>query len=69
MTATTPFLGVYALLDRLNIVWISGRSKHPKCSDEVISQFKELFPDELKKIQEENPELKIEVWWQDETRN
>jgi transposase len=26
--------GVYTLLDRLNIVWISGRSKHPKHSEE-----------------------------------
>lgn len=60
--------GVYTLLDRLNIVWISGRSKHPKCSDEAIEQFKELFPDELKKIQEEYPDKKIEVWWQDESR-
>ena len=31
--------GVYTLLDRLNIVWISGRSKHPKHSEEAIEQF------------------------------
>jgi transposase len=28
--------GVYALLDRLNVVWITGRSKHPKYSQAVV---------------------------------
>ncbi|MCK6598155.1 MAG: winged helix-turn-helix domain-containing protein, partial [Bdellovibrionaceae bacterium] len=28
--------GTYALLDRLNLVWITGRSKHPKSSQEAI---------------------------------
>ena len=42
--------GVYALLDRLNIVWISGRSKHPKTSEEAILQFKKHFPEEVEKI-------------------
>tara|TARA_Y100000310_G_scaffold335936_1_gene419204 strand:- start:39 stop:1097 length:1059 start_codon:yes stop_codon:yes gene_type:complete len=60
--------GVYTLLDRLNVVWISGRSKHPKHSEEAVEQFKELFPDELKKIQDEHPDTVIEVWWQDESR-
>jgi transposase len=60
--------GVYALLDRLNIVWISGRSKHPKHSQEAIDQFKELFPEELKKIKEIIESKKIEIWWQDESR-
>ncbi|HLE11361.1 MAG: hypothetical protein A2504_17070 [Bdellovibrionales bacterium RIFOXYD12_FULL_39_22] len=44
--------GVYTLLDRLNIVWISGRSKHPKHSDDAIENFKVLFPEEVKQIQE-----------------
>ena len=60
--------GVYALLDRLNIVWISGRSKHPKSSDEAMEQFKEMFPIEVKKIKEKLKTNKIEVWWQDECR-
>lgn len=60
--------GVYALLDRLNIVWISGRSKHPKHSEEAIKQFKETFPEELEKIQLNYSDNKIEVWWQDESR-
>jgi transposase len=60
--------GVYCLLDRLNIVWISGRSKHPKHSKETIDSFKQNFPDEFKKITDEYPDKQIEVWWQDESR-
>ena len=60
--------GVYALLDRLNIVWVSGRSKHPKTSQEAIEQFKEHFPEEVEKINKELKSDKIEVWWQDECR-
>ncbi|MCK5081312.1 MAG: IS630 family transposase [Candidatus Omnitrophica bacterium] len=60
--------GVYALLDRLNIVWISGRSKHPKHSQEAIDQFKESFPDEIEGIKDKIESDKIEVWWQDESR-
>ncbi len=60
--------GVYALLDRLNIVWISGRSKHPKNSQEAIDEFKAIFPDEIEKIQKQLENQKIEIWWQDESR-
>jgi transposase len=60
--------GVYTLLDRLNIVWISARSKHPKHSQEVIDDFKETFPEEVEKIKEKLDSNKIEIWWQDESR-
>jgi transposase len=60
--------GVYALLDRLNIVWISGRSKHPKHSQEAIEEFKTLFPEEVERIKSKLDSDKIEVWWQDESR-
>jgi transposase len=60
--------GVYALLDRLNIVWISGRSIHPKNSQEAIDTFKLTFPDEVEKIKNKIETNKIEVWWQDESR-
>jgi len=60
--------GVYTLLDRLDIVWISGRSKHPKHSEEAIEQFKEKFPDEVERIKDKLDSKKIEVWWQDESR-
>lgn len=60
--------GIYCLLDRLNIVWISGRSRHPKHSQEAIDTFKENFPDEVKKISNELTGEKIEIWWQDESR-
>ncbi len=60
--------GIYTLLDRLNIVWISGRSKHPKSSQEAMDQFKEIFPEEVEKIQHKLENKKIEIWWQDESR-
>lgn len=60
--------GVYTLLDRLNIVWISGRSKHPKHSQEAIENFKETFPEELERLKDAINTDKIEVWWQDESR-
>lgn len=60
--------GVYTLLDRINIVWISGRSKHPRHSQDVIDNFKETFPEEVEKIKEKLSTNKIEIWWQDESR-
>lgn len=60
--------GVYTLLDRINIVWISGRSKHPKSSEETMELFKEIFPYEVDQIKEEIENNKIEIWWQDESR-
>lgn len=60
--------GVYTLLDRINIVWISGRSKHPKHSQDVIDTYKERFPEEVEKIKKELDTKKIEIWWQDESR-
>lgn len=59
---------VYVLLDRLGFSWISCRSKHPKTSQEAIDTFKDDFPDIVAEIKKENPELKIEIWWQDEMR-
>ena len=60
--------GVYSLLDRLNIVWISGRSKDPKSSEEAILAFKENFQDEVEKITKQIKNDQIEVWWPDESR-
>lgn len=60
--------GVYTLLDRINIVWISGRSKHPKHSQDVINDFKVTFPEEISRIKKELDSNNIEVWWQDESR-
>jgi len=60
--------GVYSLLDRLNLVWISGRSIHPKTSQEAINLFKETFPSEVVNIKSYLDSDKIEVWWQDESR-
>jgi len=56
------------LLDRLNIVWISGRSKHPKSSHEVQEIFKQEFPEQAKELAKKLNQNQIEVWWQDEAR-
>lgn len=60
--------GTYALLDRLNLVWITGRSRHPKISEEAIELYKELFPCEVENIKSFIDSKKIEIWWQDESR-
>ena len=60
--------GVYVLLDRLNIVWITARSIYPKHSVEAVESFKEKFPEEMKEIKEKVGDKNIEVWWQDESR-
>lgn len=41
---------IYVLLDRLNLSWISSRSKHPKTSTEAIESFKENFVDIAEEI-------------------
>ena len=50
------------------MVWISGRSVHPKNSPEAIEQFKKLFPEEVEAIRDKLDTDKVEVWWQDECR-
>ncbi|MBK8204278.1 MAG: winged helix-turn-helix domain-containing protein [Bdellovibrionales bacterium] len=40
--------GTYALLDRLNLVWITGRSRHPKIPLKQLSCTKNCFPLKLK---------------------
>ena len=60
--------GVYALLDRIGVVWISARSIHPKSNEEAIELFKEGFPEQLAEVQKASKALDIEVWWQDEAR-
>lgn len=59
---------IYVLLDRLNLSWISSRSKHPKTSIEAIEIFKENFADLAEEIKEKVESNKIEIWWQDEMR-
>lgn len=42
--------GVYDLLDRLNIVWITGRSIHPKADKEKQEEFKKKLSRVNKKM-------------------
>jgi transposase len=65
---TYSISGVYALLDRIGVVWITARSKHPKTDLEAIQAFKDAFPQQLAEIRKQQPSRSIEVWWQDEAR-
>lgn len=40
---------VYRLLNRLDIIWITGRSIHPKADKEAQEEFKKNFQDLIKK--------------------
>jgi transposase len=61
--------GVYELLKRLKIVWITGRSKHPKSDPKVQEEFKDNFSDLAKKELPENVETEnVDIWFQDEAR-
>ncbi len=61
--------GTYDLLKRLDLVWITARSKHPKSDPKVQEVFKKNFAVEVKKVLPENvtPE-QVDIWFQDETR-
>ena len=61
--------GVYDLPARLNIVWITVRSKHPKADPEKQKDFKENFSDKAEKALPDDIELKnVDIWFQDEAR-
>ncbi len=59
--------GVYDLLSRLNIVWITVRSKHPKADPEKQKDFKENFSAKAEKVLPDDIELEnADIWFQDE---
>ncbi len=61
--------GVYDLLKRLDIVWITARPKHPKSDPKVQEEFKKNFAAEVEKVLPENVLLnQVDVWFQDEAR-
>jgi transposase len=61
--------GVYDLLGRLGIVWITGRSSHPKADPEAQKDFKENFAEKAKEVLPEGIDHnKVDIWFQDETR-
>lgn len=61
--------GIYELLKRLRIVWITCRSRHPKADPEAQEEFKEHFPEEVKEVLPENVKVEdVDIWFQDETR-
>ena len=61
--------GVYDLPARLNIVWITIRSKHPKSDPEKQKDFKENFNTKAKEVLPDDIEpQKVDIWFQDEAR-
>ncbi|MBI2995742.1 MAG: winged helix-turn-helix domain-containing protein [Candidatus Melainabacteria bacterium] len=50
--------GVYDLLKRLNIVWITGRSIHPKADLEKQEEFKKKLPRSNKKMSSRRRSIK-----------
>ena len=61
--------GVYDLLNRLNIVWITGRSRHPEADAESQRDFKEHFVEKAKEVLPEDVEPEtVDVWFEDEAR-
>jgi len=61
--------GVYDLLKRLNIVWITVRSKHPKANPEKQKDFKDNFSAKAEEALPDDIELKnVDIWFQDEAR-
>ena len=61
--------GVYDLLKRLNIVWITVRSKHPKADPEKQKDFKENFAAKAEEVLPDDIEFKkVDIWFQDEAR-
>lgn len=61
--------GVYDLLDRLGLVWITGRSRHPKADPKDQKEFRENFAEKAKEVLPENVDPdKVNIWFQDEAR-
>jgi hypothetical protein len=61
--------GVYELLKRLDMVWISGRSVSPNANPARQAEFKKNFDREVQAVLP--PEIHLEqvgIWFQDEMR-
>src|SRR3954447_22828602 len=60
--------GVYKLLHRLGYSDLMPRPRHPEAHPEAQEFFKEIVVVQIAAIAERHPDLKIEVWHQDEAR-
>lgn len=60
--------GLRTVLDRLNLSWMTGRPIHPKTDIDAQEKFKAEFSAVAQIIAENNPDKKIEIWFQDEAR-
>lgn len=61
--------GVYKLLKRLDLVWITARSIHPETDPEAQEAFKKGFPEKVKAVLPSHVEIAdVDIWFQDEAR-
>lgn len=59
--------GVYALLKRLKLTWVTSRPIHEKNDPVKMAEWKAWFKSEVKK-KRKRTHKKIEIWFQDEAR-
>ncbi len=61
--------GVYDLLNRLGMVWITGRSRHPDADPEAQKDFRENFAEKAEEVLPEGTDPdRADIWFQDEAR-
>jgi len=61
--------GIYSLLHRLGLSWMSTRPQHEKNDPSAMALWKSTtLPEAILKMRAEHPLLKIEFWFQDEMR-
>lgn len=60
--------GLRTVLDRLNLSWMSGRPHHPKTDFAAQEKFKSEFSAIIQTVADNNPDKKIEIWFEDEAR-
>ncbi len=66
---TYSLSGVYNLLHKARLSSIKPRPVHEKNDPAKMDAFKnKVYPEYIKKVKAENPDKKIDVWFQDETR-
>jgi transposase len=61
--------GVYDLLKRIGMVWITGRTVHPNADMEAQNEFRDNFTEKAKDVLPADIDInKVDIWFQDEAR-
>lgn len=58
----------YTLLEKLNLSWISSRSRHPKQSQQLQTDLKNFSEAVLASLPDDTKPDQVDIWFQDETR-